>query len=181
MSILDRFIAAVTPPESEEARLEARTKATAAAAPGDWLDQILQHHMDIEDAFGDVKAAADGASRAAALKQLGLVLTGHAIAEESVIYPAMAEEDQKGHAAMGYDEQAMVKVQMALLEKLNPMTQDFLDKLEHIEGAVRHHMYQEEGSWFLNLKDSAAVADEAMLTQRYADEYERYVGTPSLA
>jgi len=75
----------------------------------------------------------------------------------------------------------MVKVQMALLEKLNPMTQDFLDKLEHIEGAVRHHMYQEEGNWFLNLKDSATVADEAMLTQRYAEEYERYVGAPSLA
>jgi len=181
MSIVDRFIAAVTPPESEEARLEARTKATAAAAPGDWLDQILQHHMDIEDAFGDVKTAADGSARAAALKQLGVVLTGHAIAEESVIYPAMADEDQKGHAAMGYDEQAMVKVQMALLEKLNPMTQDFLDKLEHIEGAVRHHMYQEEGNWFLNLKDSATVADEAMLTQRYAEEYERYVGAPSLA
>lgn len=68
MSIIDRFIAAVTPPESEEARLEARTKATAAAAPGDWLDQILQHHMDIEDAFGDVKTATDGSARAAALK-----------------------------------------------------------------------------------------------------------------
>jgi hypothetical protein len=181
MSIIDRFIAAVTPPESDEARLEARTKATGAAMPGDWLDQILQHHMDIEDAFAAVKAASDGAARAAELKKLGLILTGHAIAEEAVIYPAMADEAQKGHAGMGYDEQALVKVQMALLEKLNPMSQDFLDKLEHIEGAVRHHMYQEEGTWFLDLKDSASVADEAMLTQRYAEEYERYVGAPSLA
>ena len=41
MSIIDRFIAAVTPPESAEDRLEARTKATQAALPGDWLDQIL--------------------------------------------------------------------------------------------------------------------------------------------
>lgn len=181
MSLLDRFIAAVTPPESEEARLDARTKATAAAMPGDWLDQILQHHMDLEDAFADVKAGADGASRAKALQQLGVLLTGHAIAEEAVIYPAMADEAQKGHAGMGYDEQALVKVQMALLEKLDPMSQDFIDKLEHIEGAVRHHMYQEEGTWFLELKESASVADEAMLTQRYQQEYERYVGAPSLA
>lgn len=181
MSIIDRFIAAVTPPESDEARFEARTKATGAAMPGDWLDQILQHHMDIEDAFADVKAASDGAARASELKELGLILTGHAIAEEAVIYPAMADEAQKGHAGMGYDEQALVKVQMALLEKLDPMSQDFLDKLEHIEGAVKHHMYQEEGSWFLGLKDSLSVADEAMLTRRYAEEYERYVGAPSLA
>ena len=181
MSIIDRFIAAVTPPESDEARLEARTKATRAALPGDWLDQILQHHMDIEDAFADVWAAPDAASRAAQLKQLALVLTGHAIAEEAVIYPALADEDQKAHAGTGYDEQALVKVQMALLEKLDPMGQDFLEKLDHIEGAVKHHMYREEGDWFLEIKDSASVADEAMLTRRYAEEYERYVGAPSLA
>lgn len=181
MSIIDRFIAAVTPPESDEARLDARIKATAAAMPGDWLDQILQHHMDLEDAFADVKAGADGASRAESLQQLGILLTGHAIAEEAVIYPAMADEAQKGHAGMGYDEQALVKVQMALLEKLDPMSQDFIDKLEHIQGAVAHHMYQEEGTWFLELKESASAADEAMLTKRYAEEYERYVGAPSLA
>jgi hypothetical protein len=180
MSILDRFIAAVTPPESAEARLEARTKATKAAMPGDWLDQILQHHMDIEDAFGDVKAASDPGARLATLKRLGVLLTGHAIAEEAVIYPALADGGEKTHAAMGYDEQALVKVQMALLEKLDPMSKDFLDKLEHIEGAVAHHMYQEEGSWFLDLKDEVSAADEAALTKRYAEEFERYVGVPAL-
>ncbi|MGQ3024652.1 MAG: hemerythrin domain-containing protein [Sphingopyxis sp.] len=181
MSLLDRFIAAITPPESEEARREARTKANGAAMPGDWLDQILQHHLDLEDAFAEVKACKDSASRTAALKKLGVILTGHAIAEEAVIYPAMADEAHKAHAAMGYDEQAMVKVEMAMLEKLDPMSQDFIDKLEHIEGAVQHHMYQEEGTWFLELKESASVADEAMLTKRYQQEYERYVGAPLLA
>ncbi|OHT19660.1 hemerythrin domain-containing protein [Edaphosphingomonas haloaromaticamans] len=176
MSVLDRLIAAVTPPETEQARLEARTKATSAAAPGDWLDQILQHHMDLEDAFAEVKASADAAGRSSALNQLGLLLTGHAIAEEAVIYPALAEDGEKAHASMGYDEQAMVKVQMALLEKLDPMSQDFIDKLEHIEGAVAHHMYAEEGNWFLDLKEKASAADQAMLTRRYAEEYERYVG-----
>lgn len=181
MSILDKVIAAVTPPESDEARLEARTQATNAAMPGDWLDQILQHHMDLEDAFAATKSGVDGASRTAALKELAVLLTGHAIAEEAVIYPAMADEHEKAHAAMGYDEQAMVKVQMALLEKLDPMSQDFIDKLEHIEGAVKHHMYQEEGTWFLKLKEKVSAPDEAMLTRRYAEEYERYVGAPSLA
>lgn len=181
MSIIDRFIAAVTPPESEESRLEARTKATDAAMPGDWLDQILQHHMDLEDAFADVKAASDAASRTAATKLLGVLLTGHAIAEEAVIYPALAQSGEKTHAGVGYDEQAMVKVQMALLEKLEPMSKDFTDKLEHIEGAVAHHMYAEEGNWFLDLKEKTPAADQALMTKRYAEEYARYVGADAPA
>jgi hypothetical protein len=38
MSILDKVVAAVTPPESEEARAEARAKAQSAASSlsGDW-------------------------------------------------------------------------------------------------------------------------------------------------
>ncbi|BBF70666.1 hemerythrin domain-containing protein [Sphingomonas bisphenolicum] len=176
MSIIDRFIAAVTPPESAEARLEARTKATNAAMPGDWLDQILQHHIDLEDAFADVKATTDVASRTVATKLLGVLLTGHAIAEEAIIYPALAQGGEKAHAGIGYDEQAMVKVQMALLEKLDPMSKDFIDKLEHIEGAVKHHMYAEEGNWFLDLKETTPVEDQTLMTKRYAEEYARYVG-----
>jgi len=176
MSFIDKVIAAVTPPESEEARIEARNKATAAAVPGDWLSQILAHHRGIEAAFAAAKAAHDAGSRTAALKQLGVLLTGHAIAEESVIYPALANGGEKGHAGTGYEEQAMVKIQMALLEKLDPMSQDFVDKLEHIEGAVAHHVYAEEGNWYLDLKQKAPASDQAMLSKRYAEEYERYVG-----
>jgi hypothetical protein len=153
MSVIDKVIAAVTPPESAEARAKARKKARVAAAPGDWLSQIIDHHLLLEDAFATVKAASDAGSRRAATKDLGILLTGHAIAEEAVIYPALAEAGEKAHSGMGYDEQALVKVQMALLEKLEPMSQDFIDKLEHIEGAVTHHMYQEEGTWFLELKE----------------------------
>lgn len=181
MSIVDKVIAAVTPPESEAQRVEARNQAHAAAIPGDWLSQILDHHLDIEDAFDDVKEAADAGSRTAALKQLGVLLTGHAIAEEAVIYPALADGGEKTHAGMGYDEQAMVKIQMALLEKLDPMSQDFLDKLEHIASAVAHHVYAEEGNWYLDLKDKASAADQAVLTRRYAEEYESYVGAEALA
>lgn len=66
MSILDRFIAAVTPRESAEARPGAWTKVNRAAVPGDWPDKILQHHMDIAGVFGDVKAASDARARIAA-------------------------------------------------------------------------------------------------------------------
>lgn len=176
MSLFDKAVAAVTPPESQEKRDEARAKANAAAEPGDWLSLVLDHHLQLEDAFAAVKSAGDAGSRLAALKALGVILTGHAIAEEAVLYPGLAQAGEKGHADMGYTEQVAVKMQMAALEGLDPLSQDFLDKLEHIRGAVAHHMFEEEGSWFLELKEKAPAAVQAKLTERYKEEFERYVG-----
>ncbi len=176
MSILDKAVAAITPPESQEERDEARAKASAAAEPGDWLSLVLDHHQKLEAAFAAVKSASDAPSRVSAQKKLGIILTGHAIAEESVLYPGLAQADEKGHANTGYTEQVAVKMQMAALENMDPMSQDFLDKLEHIRGAVAHHMFEEEGAWFLDLKQKAPADVQAKLTQRYKEEFERYVG-----
>jgi hemerythrin superfamily protein len=176
MSFFDKVVAAITPPESDETRVEARAKARSAASPGDWLSQVLDHHDEIEARFADVKAASDAAAQRAAQKELALILTGHSNAEESVLYPALADEGEKAHAGLAYEEQAMAKVEMALLEKLQPLSQDYLDKLEHIRGAVTHHMYQEESNWFLDLKEKVPGDEQAMLGDRYREEIERYVG-----
>src|ERR1700682_1605578 len=106
MSRIDKVVAAVTPPESEEKRREARAKARAAAGQNDWLAQVLQHHEQIEALFGAVRAAQEGTSRLQALRELALVLTGHANAEEAVIYPALVHFDHKSHGMAGYAEQA---------------------------------------------------------------------------
>jgi hypothetical protein len=179
MSIMDKVVAAVTPPESEESRLKARAKARASAAPGDWLTMVLDHHEQIEAAFAAVKGASDPATRLATLKTLSALLTGHSIAEEAALYPALAKIDEKVHAVKAYTEQSAAKLQMGLLEDLPPMSQDFLDKLGHIEGAVAHHVYEEEGTWFLDLKSKAPLADQIKLTQRYQEHFARYMGDDS--
>jgi hypothetical protein len=176
MSIVDKVIAAVTPPESEKARAEARAKATAAAEPGDWLSLVLDHHIELEDAILAVEEAATADERTVAFKEFAILLTGHSIAEEGVLYPGLSASSQTGHADMGYSEQAMVKMQMAALEKLAPLSEEFEDKLDHVKGALLHHMYEEEGNWFLDLKEKASVEDQEMMTARYAEEFDRYVG-----
>lgn len=176
MSILDKAIAAITPPESDEARADARRQAESLAAPGGWLALVLDHHRQLESSFAAVKAAQDAGSRRAEEKKLGILLTGHANAEETVIYPAMVANGEQGGATMAYSEQAAAKTQMAMLEKLEPMSQDYLDKLEHIRGAVAHHMYEEEGTWFAKLSQDALQGDQAEITKRYTEEFERYVG-----
>lgn len=176
MSMLDKVVAAVTPPESDAARHEARQKARGAARPGDWLSTVLLHHEQVEAAFDAVRSATDPATRTAAHKRLALILTGHSIAEEAVIYPALARADEKGHSTKAYTEQSAAKAQMGLLGNLPPMSQDYLDKLEHIRGAVLHHVYEEEGNWFLDLKERLPEAEQALLKERYLEEFDRYMG-----
>jgi hemerythrin superfamily protein len=174
MSILDKVVAAVTPPESEEQRAEARAKARSAATDGDWLSLVLEHHRQIEAAFAAVKAASDASIRRSAQKRLALLLTGHSIAEEAVIYPALVKANEQAHSTKAYTEQSAAKVQMGLLEDLDPMSQEYLDKLEHIRGAVAHHVYEEEGNWFVDLKKKLPPADQTKITFRYQQEFSRY-------
>jgi Hemerythrin HHE cation binding domain len=177
MSIVDKLVAAVTPPESEEARMQARAKAHAAANPGDWLAMVLEHHERIEVAFAAVRTATTANAQVAAQKKLAIFLTGHSNAEEAVLYPALAASGEKGHATTAYSEQAAAKIQMGVLEKLTPMTSEYLNKLEHIRGGVAHHMYEEEGNWFLDLKSKATGEEQRQIAFRYEEEFSRYVGT----
>ena len=175
MSILDKAIAAITPPVSKEKREQAHAKARAAAKPGEWLSQILDHHEAIEQAFAATRAAATADARRTAQKRLGVLLNGHAMAEEAVIYPAIAHAGNQGHANTAYTEQIAAKMQMAALESLDPMGEDYVDKLGHLEGAVLTHAYQEESDWFLDFMEKAPPEAQAHATTRYLEEYGRYI------
>jgi hemerythrin superfamily protein len=173
MSILDKVAAAVTPMASDQTRREAHAKARQLAQPGDWLSQLLDHHEQIEGAFNALRATTDPQSRLAAKTELAQLLTAHSLAEEAVLYPALAHVDEKSHAVMAYTEQSAAKLNLGLLDYLPLMSQDFLDKLEHIRGAVLQHVYQEESNWFVELKRKAD--DQQRLSDRYTAEFERYL------
>ena len=175
MGVIDKVIAAVAPDPSDEDLQTARSKARAIAGTG-WLADVLDHHAQIEDCFAAVKGASSVEGRKKAQKELALIMTGHSIAEEAVIYPAMASSGHAGGSGELYTEQSAAKVQMAELDDLDPTSQDYLDKLEHIRGAVAHHVYEEESKYFPKLKDEVDSATQAKLTRKYKEEYERYVG-----
>lgn len=175
MSILDKIIAAVTPPESDYERQEAHQSARRHAERAPWLAMVLDHHEQIDAAFERVKFTNETAGRRAALRKLTILLTGHALAEEGVIYPALSDNGENGHATMAYTEQSAAKMQLGLLEHMDPMSQDFDDKLGHLEGAVKHHVYQEESNWFIDLINNAPEADHAMISKRYSEEFNRYI------
>lgn len=174
MSVVDKALAAVTPQPSAERRADAAAKARALATPGDWLEMVLDHHEEIRRAFAVGRQAKSASDRSAAFQTLALILNGHSLAEELVLYPALGQAGEKLHAAHAYLEQTTAKAQMAELENIAPSSQAWLDKWEHIEGAVLTHMYEEENDWFLLLKEKGDRQDR--LAERYREEFERYVG-----
>jgi hemerythrin superfamily protein len=174
MSVLDKAIAAVTPAESGEDRTNATMKARARSSGRDWLALVLDHHEQLRTAFALLKAYKTADAQSQAQEQLKVLLMGHAIAEEAVLYPALALSGEKSHAEMGYDEQSTVKIEMAALGNLPYLSRDYMDKLEKIEQAVLHHMFEEEGTWFVELKDKGSHQEK--LTDQYLQEFNRYVG-----
>jgi hypothetical protein len=179
MSFLDNIASSIMPPESEEDRANARSVARAMSGQNDWLSTVLQHHQQIVAAFAVARSGAGADARLSAVKRMAVLLSAHANAEEAVIYPVLTVEDQKSHAAMAYEEQAATKIQLGLLETIDPMSEDFVEKLEHIEGAVKHHMYQEEGTWFPKLLQSLPPAESRRLTARFEEEFRRFSGGSS--
>ena len=60
MSLIDKMVAAVTPPESEQKRRAARAKALAVAGPNDWLAQVGYVALHLEVGPGDVPPGVGG-------------------------------------------------------------------------------------------------------------------------
>ncbi|MFB0613006.1 hemerythrin domain-containing protein [Aurantiacibacter poecillastricola] len=176
MSFLDRIAAAVTPAASDEQRAEARRKVLALSQGEQWLGMIVEQHQRIEGLFAEARSATDVETRQRSVKALATELTGHATAEEAVVYPIVAEDSGKTHAGMAYEEHAMTKIQLAKLERIDPMSEEWSEKLEHIRGAVEQHIYQEEDSWLPDLVEKTSPAKKQLLNQRYAEEYQRYCG-----
>jgi hemerythrin superfamily protein len=178
MSWLDKIASTVFPIVSDEKRAEARRKAEELARGHQWLAHIIAHHKAIEQCFADALSATDADSRRQAMKQLARLNTGHSIAEEVTVYPALVEYNGaiggKMQAAIAYEEQQMAKIQAAMLEKLDPTSEEWRTKLKHIQSAVQQHVYEEEGHRFAELAEALPPAESARLSRRYTEEFERY-------
>lgn len=177
MSFLDKLTAAITPPESDEDRAEAHARARTYSSGNDWFGVALDHHEQIETALDAARSASTPDQAHDAMRALGGLLTAHSMAEEVALYPALVTEGHKISATEAYQEQQLTKVQMAELEKLPPLGEEWVDKLEHIRGAVLHHIYQEESDWFPQLAREASPEDQAMMSRRFVEEYQRYMAS----
>jgi hypothetical protein len=180
MHLLDQAIAANADAHNRMRRLKARAKAADLGHDCLWLGLVVNHHERIEDAFAAVKATRTAPARRLAERHLATLLTGHSVAEEAVLYPAMAAARQRAHAVAAYEAQGRLKVMLALLAATEPMSAAYDEELAALEDAVAWHVLDEEGSWYPALARSGDAALQARLSARYVDEFDRYMGPDGL-
>ncbi len=174
MTISDKVMASIKGMTSDRQLQEARAKAQAEAGDNDWLAMVLDQHMLIEEAFASLMQSTDAASKRRAERELRLLSTAHANAEESALYPGLAHVGERSNATASYGEHALYKMNLGELEFLDPMSRDYADKVEYIWQATRDHICDEEGKRFLELRHKTPATEQAVLTRRFKEEYDKY-------
>jgi iron-sulfur cluster repair protein YtfE (RIC family) len=165
----------ITPSHTDEEREQIRKEATSKATT-QWFKLVLEHHKNLETLFAKVKNATSLTAKTAAQKELALLLTGHSIAEEAIVYPDMKIETSSMDATHAFTEQAMAKVKMVELDNItDKMSKEYDDKLEEIRSAVTHHMIEEERDYFPELQEKANAATNKKITDHYQMEFNRYM------
>ncbi len=156
------------------AALASMQQATAAtmASGGTWFDMVKAHHTLIAETFDKLLAADKPGPRAASLKHLGYLLTAHSVAEENVLYPAIAMQGMASDSDKLYLDQAHAKVGNAGLDMLAKDDPAFNDKVKALQTAVLHHAKDdEEGNLFPKLMQAMGNDGNAKLTKLYHEQF----------
>lgn len=137
------------------------------AADQDVVTVLLEQHALIKTRFTQVKHAAEGKDRTAALRELVQLLVAHEIAEQEVVHPAVkrlrttsaAMVDERLH------EESEAERLLAQLDRMDTGTPLFLDSLESLRKAVVAHADAEEQNEFPLLRRACTKEELAKMAR----------------
>ena len=146
-----------------------------AAMTGGWLDLVKAHHQMIEEAFDAlIDEGGKDFSRCGVLhKRLAYLLTAHSVAEENVLYPALAMCNLQSESDRLYLDQAHAKVMNAVLDMSDEKCgAAWFEKASQLRTAVLNHAkVDEEGELYPQLQRALDSATAAKLDMAYRREF----------
>ncbi|MDB5966329.1 MAG: hypothetical protein JWQ72_2829 [Polaromonas sp.] len=139
---------------------------------------VKAQHVLISQTFEALLASANRtyAARNRLLDRLGYQLTAHSVAEENVLYPALASAGMVSESDKLYLDQAHAKVMNTQLELLAKATNSpdatWTEKARALQAAVLTHAQQdEEANLYPKLQASLDPQKNAALTLLFAREF----------
>ncbi|MEJ7932269.1 hemerythrin domain-containing protein [Ramlibacter sp. AN1015] len=159
--------------------LKAAWGQTTGFAPRDWLAQIRQHHDLIDRSFEELLSPNERSFEQVALhvRTLDQLQTAHSMAEENLIYPALARIGMMQEAEKLYMDEAHMKMQKAQVELavgLNQQNANWREPATRLRGMMQRHTRQdEEQRLFPELQRRLGPEENARLAQRYVAEFSR--------
>ena len=170
---MPRTTASAKPAESPFDVLHAPERQTEAMQ-GDWLKMIRAHHAMLERAFDElIDGGADLAQRPLLYKRLCYLLTAHSVAEENVVYPALAMFGLQSESDRLYLDQAHAKVMNAMLDMADDKLGDaWLERAQELRTAVLTHAKDdEEGDLYPRLASALDLSTASKLSIGYRREF----------
>jgi hemerythrin superfamily protein len=136
-------------------------------AAGDWVDALKAEHKMVQKLFDALLATSDDemVKREMLLTKIAYALTKHAIEEENVIYPALAENartDQSRHLTQDHAE---VKTFIYDLRRVSSTDPRWLVKAQAFYTELQRHMREEEDEIFPAFRDALPPEENAKLTR----------------
>ncbi|MBW3640727.1 MAG: hemerythrin domain-containing protein [Actinobacteria bacterium] len=121
----------------------------------DVLDVLTTDHREVSELFEQIGSAVDPAERRDLSDSLISELVRHSVAEEMYVYPAMREHLPDGDAAVDddTDEHKQLETLMKELESADVSAPEFLQTLGQLRMLFDHHIRDEEGEQFPQLRE----------------------------
>lgn len=152
-----------------------RAVAQTAARGGDWLAMFKAQHLLVDQTFKELLDSTDKTflRRQRLQRTLAYQLTAHSVAEENVLYPAIARLGLVTEADKLYLDQAHAKVMNAELELTNVQESGaWQEKVSALQAAVLQHARQdEEARLYPQLQQKLDATTNAVLTAAFAREF----------
>jgi hemerythrin superfamily protein len=131
----------------------------------DVIEILVHDHREVEDLFQELEALAGDTSeqgrarRSELLDQVTIELVRHSVAEEVLVYPQVADRISEDEAKHAREEHAEAEETMARLEKLDPGDAAFDEELATLMREIRHHIEEEEGEMFAQMRQTFSEDD----------------------
>jgi aminoglycoside phosphotransferase len=142
-----------------------REEAVMAQQQRDVIEILEHDHREVEQMFLELEtlrgASTDEAMsrRKALTDQVTIELVRHSVAEEVLVYPQVEDKVSAEEAEHARKEHAEAEETLHRLEKLDADSPPFDDELATLMAEIRHHIEEEEGQMFNDMR-RAIDADE---------------------
>lgn len=151
--------------------------------PGDVDRLVVDDHAVVERQFQHLEA--HRGDRRALVDQVAFALALHADAEETVLYPELADAGEPDESAQAREEHQLVKELLVVLNRTEPGDPDFESALTRLIDSVRTHVAEEESVLLPRLRQlrgaarMRALGEEFLAAKRTAPSYAHPLGPSS--
>jgi len=133
---------------------------------------LRKQHAEVKTLFGSFKAADGDAQRLEIFEQIADALAAHCVVEEKLFYPSVYVGRLKEQLQEAVEEHLAAKRLIADLLDLEPEDAQFDAKMTVLEAEIAHHVEEEEGQLFPQVKRTFALEDLNALGEEMEDLFD---------